>query len=838
MTTNWIQAARQKLASSVPQDDKAVTEAFAQQAYTAIGNRDKEIMRDPYMLGFEIVTKNEENTKLVGAFAFRVADEILLAPVFYLNGQIKGQDLLYRKGVNRFIPNTDKWVSYLLSRGQQGEGRGVDRRALDARIHLDLRQMAGSRINKWAADECCDECDKPTPSADYDPATQVITVLPPDATAKEKAEWEERGFIRRPVGKSKEACDIKALWKEAMEAWAATPPELLFADFLIDSGMQKQAAYLSERLPIFAEMIELAGSLEKRATAEGITDSPAAENAESAVQKPSGELVANEPSAKAMDSNVEQALTGAIGDVPTKLAMYLAPQPGWSETELEDFYKKGCALRDSRDMKYLSTAYTRSDMSGEWSGLAEPGIQQVTDIEGESVKCLWAPVIRPDCPGQNPAVGSAYRNDRELGSDYILLLLEGKDKGRAVHYHSGTTPADIPVFKAGGEVKPEDQDLKGKKPTAGGTYIVWLPAIQKAIGLPFIVRSVKKQDGRTIVNPGRGALVVNNDVETNEHDLNPGPGLPMIVGQDAVFIPVGAKIDYGPGNQTPENISWAELEPPLSFRPLLTGRIDSALLTTKSARVELQPAGYGRTDVLINGRRRAEDLNHPELVWKLADALRLPADQAFELADRALTEKVAFELMSPAQLEKYAATYYDRQINPDVDFQDFDYDQDMQVPIHRPQDNRAEAQVIRSQRTSPQRRYLDAGGYGGGRNRPYQPPTSIPDEQIMQMQNPLEEMTAIGQQLGLKSLLDHGAVGSLTKVFDATPFINQYVDKLENSLDYLARLLFMLFWKPKDFADTFGADDLPNLENKLIGVFLSYGDLVLELRQSAGEDKN
>jgi hypothetical protein len=112
---------------------------------------------------------------------------------------------------------------------------------------------------------------------------------------------------------------------------------------------------------------------------------------------------------------------------------------------------------------------------------------------------------------------------------------------------------------------------------------------------------------------------------------------------------------------------------------------------------------------------------------------------------------------------------------------------------------------------------------------------TVPDEAIMQMANPGMELAQMGQQMGVSSLIDHGAVGSLTKVFDAGPFIAEYVEKLEASLDYLARLLFMLFWKPKDFAKMFGTDDLPQLENKLNGVFLSYGDLVLELRQSAGE---
>lgn len=846
MHTNWIQTARQKLAASAPQDDKAVTEAFAQQAYTAIGNRDKEIMRDPYMLGFEIVTKNEENTRLVGVFAFRVSGEILLAPVFYLNGQIKGQDLLYRKGVNRFIPNTDKWVSYLMSRGEDGEGRAVDRRALDARIHLDLRQLAGSRINKYGSDCSCKcgkpdcDCEKPEASAEYDPATRIVTVLPDDATAAEKAEWEERGFFRRKneVQRKAASVDIKQLWKEAMDAWTVTEPQLLFADFLVTSGMQKQAAELAEKLPVWAELLEVAGSL-KQAEDQAVAASPVAEKETNSELEPADELVKDVPPATTPE-------TAAVTPATAKkaVALYTEPQAGWTEGQLEEFYKQGFALRDSRDMEYLSTAFVRSDMSQEWSTLVEPGVRQAVNLEGDTVKCLWTPLLTnldypSACVGGNDAVGSAYRNDRELGCDYALIMLEGKDKGTVLEFRSGTPAADIPVFKADTEPLPDDQQIKGRKPVAGGVYAVWIPKLQKALGIPLIVKTIKSSDGRQIINAGSSPLIINSDIDTNEADLNPSGTLPRVIGGDAVFIPLTAKCEYGTGQaEKPENIVWATPEKPSSFQPLLVGRLDEALLKTKTARVEIRPCGHGRVDVLLNGQRRAEELNTPELVWKLAAGLSLPAEEAIGLAFKARDGVVKFEVMSPAQKQKYAASYYDRYINPETDFQDYDYDQDFQVPIHRPEDNRAEAQAVRYQQVSPQRRYLDAQGNSGPRNRPYQPPTSIPDAEILQMQNPLEEMMQIGSQLGLKSLLDHGAVGSLTKVFDATPFINQYVDKLENSLDYLARLLFMLFWKPKDFADTFGSDDLPNLENKLIGVFISYGDLVLELRQSAGEDKN
>ena len=108
---------------------------------------------------------------------------------------------------------------------------------------------------------------------------------------------------------------------------------------------------------------------------------------------------------------------------------------------------------------------------------------------------------------------------------------------------------------------------------------------------------------------------------------------------------------------------------------------------------------------------------------------------------------------------------------------------------------------------------------------------------LLNMENPAQEMAQLGQQLGVDQLVDHGAVGSLTQIYDVTPFIEQYIGKLEESLDYLGRILFMLFWKPNDFAKLFGADDMPHLENKLDGVFLSYGDLVLELLQNNKDKK-
>ena len=69
--------------------DKDVEKAFLDQAYMFIQNKATPLMQDPYRLGFEIVFKNDANSKMVGIFAFKVGEELIYAPAFFVNGAIK-----------------------------------------------------------------------------------------------------------------------------------------------------------------------------------------------------------------------------------------------------------------------------------------------------------------------------------------------------------------------------------------------------------------------------------------------------------------------------------------------------------------------------------------------------------------------------------------------------------------------------------------------------------------------------------------------------------------------------------------------------------------------------
>ena len=121
--------------------DVDVEKAFLDQAYIFIQNKATPLMKDPHKLGFEIVFKNDSNTKMVGIFVFRVNRELLYAPVFFLNGSVKGTDLLYRHGVKKFVCLTNDWCQYLISLEAYKEGSAITRDTSEGRNGINLEDL-------------------------------------------------------------------------------------------------------------------------------------------------------------------------------------------------------------------------------------------------------------------------------------------------------------------------------------------------------------------------------------------------------------------------------------------------------------------------------------------------------------------------------------------------------------------------------------------------------------------------------------------------------------------------------------------------------------------------
>jgi len=118
-------------------------QAFSNLAHAYL--RDKAPTLLDHEIGFQLLDRNQENTKAVGVFAFKVGSNWLYAPVFFLNGDLKGHELLYIKNQDMFVPLKENWINYIINRKPNILGSGVDKnlKALGQR-QPDFTQLSRS----------------------------------------------------------------------------------------------------------------------------------------------------------------------------------------------------------------------------------------------------------------------------------------------------------------------------------------------------------------------------------------------------------------------------------------------------------------------------------------------------------------------------------------------------------------------------------------------------------------------------------------------------------------------------------------------------------------------
>lgn len=106
-------------------DSASFEQAFSNLAHAYLRDSAPKLL--DHEVGFQLLDRNNENTKAVGVFAFKVGSQWLYAPVFFLNGELKGHELLYIKNQDMFVPLKENWVNYLVNRKPNILGSGIDR---------------------------------------------------------------------------------------------------------------------------------------------------------------------------------------------------------------------------------------------------------------------------------------------------------------------------------------------------------------------------------------------------------------------------------------------------------------------------------------------------------------------------------------------------------------------------------------------------------------------------------------------------------------------------------------------------------------------------------------
>lgn len=83
-----------------------------------------------YKVGFQLIERDDEGTRGVGVMVYKVGEQWLYVPAFFLNGRIRGYDMMYLPERSQFVPAKDTWVSYLKSNKTSLLGEAKDKDAL------------------------------------------------------------------------------------------------------------------------------------------------------------------------------------------------------------------------------------------------------------------------------------------------------------------------------------------------------------------------------------------------------------------------------------------------------------------------------------------------------------------------------------------------------------------------------------------------------------------------------------------------------------------------------------------------------------------------------------
>jgi hypothetical protein len=123
--------------------DQEFESAFFQLAYDKLQSKLFNLL--PYLVGFETVTKSDDNAKAVGVFGFKSQnDQVLLVPVFFINGKVKEPELLYSKNNNQYYPLNEDFANMFLQDDVTGLGRvsNEKRQALEQSLGgVDYRDL-------------------------------------------------------------------------------------------------------------------------------------------------------------------------------------------------------------------------------------------------------------------------------------------------------------------------------------------------------------------------------------------------------------------------------------------------------------------------------------------------------------------------------------------------------------------------------------------------------------------------------------------------------------------------------------------------------------------------
>lgn len=140
--------ARYRLIKAAAGDQQTFETSLASIGRAVINSRAPAISKNE--IGFQVLDADDDNTRAVGAFGYKIGGRIYYVPMFYRDGVTKGVEQLRDPKRKRTVPLTDNWVNKLTVEKGDDPPKRTSRSALRDTSQPSLWQLKYSPM-KWAS---------------------------------------------------------------------------------------------------------------------------------------------------------------------------------------------------------------------------------------------------------------------------------------------------------------------------------------------------------------------------------------------------------------------------------------------------------------------------------------------------------------------------------------------------------------------------------------------------------------------------------------------------------------------------------------------------------------
>lgn len=754
-------------------NDTQFEQAFSNLAHAYLKDKAPGLL--DYEVGFELMERNEDNTKAVGLFGFKVGSQWLYAPVFFINGDLKGHELLYLKDQDQFVPLKENWLNYILRRKPASLGKKTDQNM--GRLGFltpDLQAFSRPPAKFASANK---------PADDSDEMMEGVRAFAKFACSNPVHDPKFAKTITLKSFLNKEASHSKSAYRELVKG-------------IID---------ICQRFPKMAEAIDstCGNDFLKNAVAKLGTLTEPGVLSEDTVQ---------------LKHQEKQALTIVVRSFNSSCNgsedIMDSPEP-----DKKKLLTDGVIFRDARTKDDTAIAYRVQEPTS----IENPPTTGVYDLLVSPFSMLKTVIfLMPHGPSgrQDFATVVSYEGENSWINSHPgnLFTRPPRDGGQ-----------DSPESKTSGdsyakffEKLPDTTSL-----TKGSLYMAVSESGDASV--PFeVLKTDSASDGTK-----------NYRVLYHDSASQPKPGyLPKATGKEAYndysysssVIGGGRKlyVTDKPGSRI-KSIK-GDLYIPGNFKMIkLSGDCcsgDGSI--TPGNLTDLQHAIYQKT-ASLNVRHTGSEVSVNGRVLEPKEAL------IHLVRDVALREKQARCILEEAKQNKVANYRVHKPVKEDAGdliksaAPGDQIDQSMQgttsAPAFPTPPTGMESTLLGSVQSSyPQQQALPAMN-----SQSLQANSAVYDPRL-----PDPKTMAIGYnaaQSGQKEVFDTSMIGTLIKSVRDDTMVDRHLGDLMGGLDKIGRILFSFYWHKDKFEDRYGKKDIPELEDNLRNSFEQLGDLLLFLKQ-------